>query len=304
MKIVLQERNSDSLCHHSLVHKFIPMSQTMRIANAKAATRKEWEKSIFVTLMDICHLKNALEPKIQKYKGRIVLRGDTVKDDSDSYAVFAEQDSSASQMTVAKVMDVIAKLPRYAGQAADAVSVCNRVKIQDTPRLFQTPESGMSRRLFGYVFHDINGRAHGQTLKIQWSSRTKFVRNSTYLSEVPWKLGWKKVLNWDCMFVYRKQGLFLSVNKDDINMTGKKQKMTSMWEGSCDNVYLGEIHIISWSRKLWIHSARKQIERKYWWVIQKNKRFTNLGQSNWKVHYEYSFELIRIPYSYLYIFVM
>ena len=40
----------------------------------------------FASLMDICHLKNAeLETKHQKYKGRVVLRGDTVKDDSGSY---------------------------------------------------------------------------------------------------------------------------------------------------------------------------------------------------------------------------
>ena len=59
--------------------------------------------------MDICHLKNAkLEPKVQKYKGRVVLRGDIVKDDSGAFAVFTEQGSSGSQMTAAKVMDVIA----------------------------------------------------------------------------------------------------------------------------------------------------------------------------------------------------
>ena len=62
----------------------------------------------FASLMDTCHLKNAeLETKHQKYKGRVVLRGDIVKDDSGSYAVFTEQGSSASQMTAAKVMDII-----------------------------------------------------------------------------------------------------------------------------------------------------------------------------------------------------
>ena len=58
----------------------------------------------------------------QKYRGRVVLRGDIVKDDSGSYAVFTEQGSSSSQMTAAKVMDVIARRPGCAGQAADAVS--------------------------------------------------------------------------------------------------------------------------------------------------------------------------------------
>ena len=50
--------------------------------------QKEKIKVHFATLMDICHLKNAeLEPKHQKYKRRVVLRSDIVKDDSGAYAV-------------------------------------------------------------------------------------------------------------------------------------------------------------------------------------------------------------------------
>ena len=80
--------------------------------------------------MDICHLKNAeLEAKHQKYKGRVVLQGDIVKVDSGSYAVFTEQGSTASQMTAAKVMDIISRLPGCAGQAADAVSALYPGKI-------------------------------------------------------------------------------------------------------------------------------------------------------------------------------
>ena len=76
----------------------------------------------FASLMDLCHLKNSeLEPQFQKYKGRVVLRGDIVKDDSGSYAVFTEQGSSASHMTAAKVMNIISRLPGCAGQAPDAV---------------------------------------------------------------------------------------------------------------------------------------------------------------------------------------
>ena len=70
--------------------------------------------------MDLCHLKNSeLEPQYRKYKGRVVLPGDIVKDDSGSYAVFTEQGSSASQTTAAKVMDIISSLPGCSGQAAD-----------------------------------------------------------------------------------------------------------------------------------------------------------------------------------------
>ena len=91
-----------------MVHKFVPMPQAMKILAAKAAADKEWEKLEkisawnltkvrskkevndeartkgakvhFASLMDTCLLKNAeLEGKHQKYKGRVVLRGDIVK---------------------------------------------------------------------------------------------------------------------------------------------------------------------------------------------------------------------------------
>ena len=74
--------------------------------------------------MGTCLLKNAeLEAKHQKCKGRVVHRGGIVKDNSGSYAVFTEQGSSASQMTAAKIMDIISRCPGCDGQAADAVSV-------------------------------------------------------------------------------------------------------------------------------------------------------------------------------------
>ena len=73
--------------------------------------RTKGAKVHVASLMDICHLKNAeLETKHQKYKGRVVLRGDIVKDDSGSYEVFTEQGSSASQVTAANVMDIISIL--------------------------------------------------------------------------------------------------------------------------------------------------------------------------------------------------
>ena len=74
-------------------------------------------------------------------KGRVVLRGDTVKDDSGSYAVFTEQGSSASQMTAAKIMDVSSRLPNCDGQAADAVSAETQVKMEDAHKLLKIPES-------------------------------------------------------------------------------------------------------------------------------------------------------------------
>ena len=120
MKTILQEKETIHYKNYYLVHKFIPMPQAMKIPAAKTAVDKEWEKLEkisawnltkvrskkevideartkgakvhFASLMDMFQLKSAeLETKHQKYKGRVVLRGDIVKDDSGSYAVFTEQ---------------------------------------------------------------------------------------------------------------------------------------------------------------------------------------------------------------------
>ena len=65
------------------------------------------------------------------------------------------------------------------------------------------------------------------------------------------KHGWEKVPNWECLFVHREKGLFLSVYVDDIKLAGKKQNLNPMWKvlnkevdlaeptSFLDHVYLG-----------------------------------------------------------------
>ena len=44
-------------------------------------------------------------------------------------------------MTAAKVMDVTERLPGCAGQAADALSGCIQVKMEDASKLLKLPQS-------------------------------------------------------------------------------------------------------------------------------------------------------------------
>ena len=128
--------------------------------------RTSGAKVHFASLMDICHLKFAeLEAKHPKYKGRVVLRGDIVKDDAGSYAVFTEEGSSAAQMTAAKIMDIISRLPGCDGQAADAVSAYTQVKMEDAHKLLKI--KNWTVQTFGFVYHDTNGHNHGPGLKTQ-----------------------------------------------------------------------------------------------------------------------------------------
>ena len=113
------------------------MQDAFRIPAAKAAILKEWDKLHkrdtwlietvceydeiknkaikekrkvhFGTLMPLCHQKNSeLAPEHRSYKGRVVFRGDNVKDESGFAAVFSKQGTSASHIAAAKFLDAIA----------------------------------------------------------------------------------------------------------------------------------------------------------------------------------------------------
>ena len=239
MKTILQEKETIHYSIIFLVHKFIPVPQAMKIPAAKAAVDKEWEelektsawnltkvrfkkevideartngaKVHFASLMDMCHLKNAeLETKHQKYRGRVVLRGDIVKDDSGAYAVFTEQGSSASQMTAAKVMDIISRLLGCDGQAADAVSAYTQVKMEDAPKLLKIPKSEcpdiwirLPRHKWPKSWSSIEDPVvfllNGVCMVILWQD---FFWERQF-EKILLQHGWEKVSNWECLFVHR-----------------------------------------------------------------------------------------------------
>ena len=275
MKTIWQEKVK---IHYSTTIWFTNLFLCLKLVNipaAKAALDKEWgnleiisawnltkvksKKQVIdeartsgatvhlASLMDICHLKNAeLEAKHQKYKGRVVLRGDIVKDDSGSHAVFTEQGSSASQMTAAKIMDIISRLPGCDGQAADAVSAYTQVKMEDAHKLLKIPKSECP---------DIWIRLPRHKWPKSWSSMEDPVvpleRNlyghplagllwERQFEKIQLKHGWEKIPNWECLFVHRDKGVFFSVYVDDIKLAGKKQNLDPMWKLRNKEVDLGE----------------------------------------------------------------
>ena len=91
MKTILQG-GDNSLHHCNLEHEFIPLPQAMKIQRMEKIKAQRCE-STFRIVDGHLSSDSELEKKHKKYKGRIVLRGDFVKDDSGSYAVFTEQGS-------------------------------------------------------------------------------------------------------------------------------------------------------------------------------------------------------------------
>ena len=221
----------------------------------KKSTLLHWRTSVIS--------KNAeLESKLQKFKGRVVLRGDFVKDDSRANAVFTGQGSSASQMTAAEVMDVIARWPDCDGQAADAISAYTQGKLEDAPRLLRIPTSKCP---------DVRIRLPRHKCPTSWANIedpvVPFERNlyGHPFARLLWEEQLEEKLYWnsDGKNTKRKPKVWMYVRSsnttvikrlfsvDDIRNVGKKQNMAPMWKKLLKKRWSWWAHIISWSCIFW-----------------------------------------------------
>ena len=183
---------------------------------------------------------------IKSTKSRVVLRGDIVKDDSGSSAVFTVQRSSASQMTAAKTMDTISRLPGCAGQAADAISAYTQVKMEDAPNFLSIHKSECP---------DIWIRLPRHKWPKSWSSMEDPVvpleRNlcgnllaglsrERQFEKILLKHGWEKFqIGNVSSFIVKKDYSYLCMWMTS-KLAGKKQNVDPMWKVLNKEVDLGE----------------------------------------------------------------
>ena len=200
----------------------------------------------FASLMDLCHLKNSeLEPQYPKYKGSVVLRGDILKDDSGSYAVFTEQGSSASQRTAAKVMDIISRLPGCSGQTAVAVSAHTQVKMEDASTLSQIPKSECPDICIRLPKHKWPKPRSSMEDRVVPLERKLYCHPLDYygkgnLRKFYWNTVGKKFFKLGMFVCQPSRGLFSSVYVDDITLAGKTENIEPTWKILMEDVDLGE----------------------------------------------------------------
>ena len=75
----------------------------------------------------------------------------------------------------------------------------------------------------------MNGQEYVKALQVQWFFLNEICMDRIVAGEeILLELGWVKEPNWECLFVHRNTGLFLSVYVDHIKMAGKEAEYGSM----------------------------------------------------------------------------
>ena len=258
-------RGTHTIDAYGLVHAPIPIPKAFKNPRAKAALDAEWSKLEaypawrydlvrsrktvereakkagktvhFGTLMELCHEKHAelnLPPERNIFKGRIVFRGDIVKDEQGYYAVFSEQGTSSSHIAATKFMDALARFPGNDGEDADARGAYCQIKMEDYMHMLgpigekvetwislpkhkhpaswaniPDPVVPLERSLYGHPLAGLFRELHCESIIL--------------------KLGFEKVKGWECMYFHRKNQVFLSVYVDDFKLAGKRENLAPTW---------------------------------------------------------------------------
>ena len=115
-----------------------------------------------------------------------------------------------------------------------------QVKMEDAPKLLKMPKSECP---------DIWIRLPRHQWSKSWSSMEDpvvLLERNLYghpLAGLLWERQFEKVLlelSWECLFVNRARGLFLSVYVDDIKLAGKTESIEPTWKIHMEDVDLGE----------------------------------------------------------------
>lgn len=247
-----------------LVHTQITIDEAMRLPGAKKALDEEWttlqdeenawdlstvrekqevldeaqekgEEVQIANVMDIVHKKNSqLEEIFHKWKARVVERGGTTNDETDQHVVFTEQGTSASDISQANFLDMVARLPGCDGEISDAIRVFPQVPFSDAVRLgimekeIPTWITFLKHRWpkswFGKYKHPVV-----RQIKNIYGHKLGGLIWEICCEEAIYVCGFVRVIGFECLYKHVLKGLFLTVYVDDFKMAGLKKNLAAAW---------------------------------------------------------------------------
>ena len=230
---------------------WLPGSVIDRDALVESA-KKSGKKIHLGQLMSICSIKFwEMPPTQHKYKGRIVFRGDCVKDENGAPAIFQELSASPTGINTANSVIAFGSIEGSKVQCSDAV----RAYIQsDLDSLHETwvavpPELRLSS--WSHI-----RRPMCRLVKALYGHPESGAHWERHLEKVVVKIGGQRVPDHPSLYRFPEQGLLLTVYVDDLLLAGPANRHAEIWAKLKDakinlepaedlNRFLGRSHVIT-----------------------------------------------------------
>ena len=190
----------------------------------------------FATLMDLCHLKKCRvgTKSSKKYKGRVVVRADIVKDDSGSLCCIHRTGFVCVTTDGSKSNECHSKATRKCKTSSRRSISLHSRKNETVPKLHNIPKSECP--VFVHTFHDSSGPNHGQTSKTPWYLSNDICTDTRLLAScgkdnLKWSIGTGMRKSTELgMSICSSKTRTIPVSMDDIKVAGQKQNVAPTWK--------------------------------------------------------------------------
>ena len=184
-------------------------------------------KTIYIgDIMPICSIKHWETPALRKYKGRIVFRGDCVKDQDGAAAVF--QELSASPTTIHSANSNIAYgcIPGNKSTQADAI----RAYVQSFLKSKHETWARIPPELWPKEWRGKYSRPTCKLVKALYGHPESGGHWERHLTDAIKAIGGKPVPNHPSSFWFEESKLLLTVYVDDLLLSGPAGAHAAFWK--------------------------------------------------------------------------
>jgi len=193
--------------------------------------RATGKKINYGDLMPICSIKHWESIERRKHKGRIVFRGDNVKDENNAFAVFQELSASPASIHSANSAMAYGIIPGHKITQADAI----RAYVQSYLKTKCETWVSIPRELWPDEWYDENGvplyeRPMCRLIKALYGHPESGGHWERHLEEAITAIGGEKIEGHQSSFYFKDSRLVLTVYVDDLLLAGPTEEHDAFWQ--------------------------------------------------------------------------
>ena len=223
-------KGNNSLQSYNLVHKFVPMSQALQKFQQQ---KQRWTRNgkigeIFGVEPDESQKQERGKRRFRFLRSihwtRIISISNDSRQDHGYHLQIARMQWTSSRRSISVHPSENGRCSKIIEKFQKCSDIWIRLPRHKCPKSWYSMEDAvvpLERNLYGHPLARL------------------FIWERLF-EKILLKHGWEKIPNWECLFVHREEGLFLSVYVDDIKLAGKKQNMGPTWRILMNDGDLGE----------------------------------------------------------------
>ena len=201
-------------------------------SSVRRAAREEGTTVHFGQIAELCFQKGSELPKgdpLQRYKGRHVFLGDSVKDQDFDFAIFQDLGSSPPTMEAATALDALSCCPGYLQKQSDAFSAYTQSFLGGGRGLGTPTWVSLPKHRWPEWWHGKFTNPVVPLVLALYGHPDSGGYWEAHCEAAVEKCGWTKVDGWQSVFWHSESKAMLVIYVDDFKLACKAEDVERLW---------------------------------------------------------------------------